>query len=175
MKVILNSVLIFFFKLCNCYVISWCVKLYSSLNQYFVYSFFRYVIIHSFIYLLAHFTTATLPERTYFVGLRACSQQNVSVCSDTILTVRVESNSPLTFCPPFYIVSVNESARVNQMVIDLNSSQGDNVLYSFVQPVDPATAAAFYLNDSTVRNSLKTFYFIAWCSVLINRDTYFKK
>ena len=101
--------------------------------------------------LLLPLCEGSLNVSTYHIGLRACSTQDSTVCSDTVLTIQVSAGDVITFCPPFLSVNVNESAVQGHVVVDLNSTKGDaNVTYSLKN----AALSAFRVNATTVRTSL---------------------
>lgn len=71
---------------------------------------------------------STLTEGQHNVGLRACSAGS-NACSDAVLTVVVQINKKLAFCPTFYSVEVNESAPVNSPLLVLNTTDDVSTIH----------------------------------------------
>ncbi|XP_076439780.1 protocadherin Fat 4-like [Babylonia areolata] len=89
----------------------------------------------------------SLEPGNYTLGLRACSVLDENVCSDTVLTVTVSDDDVITFCPPFLTVNVNESVPVGHLVVDMNSTKGDNHTTYSILTADPQLP--FAINESS--------------------------
>lgn len=106
--------------------------------------------------------TRPLNASQYSLALAACSGD---VCSNADLTVVVQTDDILAFCPAFVNVWVNESSTIGHTVTDLNTNKGDaDVQYSIKSGNDDKS---FLIDSKNVNNILFKFSGQIFCFNLI--------
>ncbi|CAL1532648.1 unnamed protein product [Lymnaea stagnalis] len=119
----------------------------------------------------------TLNPSTYILGLAACSK-GTDVCSNADLTVRVQSDDSLAFCPAFYDAFVNESAPINTALNDLSTTKGDiDITYQIISGNGPqafridANTGILYVNGPLDRENVAVYTLLVLASLTNTQQT----
>lgn len=78
----------------------------------------------------------TLGPGTYDLGVQACSTNRI-LCSSSVLSIIIQSDDIIAFCPAFYQIKLNESTPVNSILWNFTINKPmSGIKFSIDRPTD---------------------------------------